>query len=87
MYDCNHKKWQANEDDNRKIHEVAVDFTIGCIELETAPLRHAIDTTNHLLTVLLADPLVHKDQKEYIQKRLEINRKLLQSYELEVVNA
>lgn len=72
-------QWINSEDDSRKSPEVIVDFTIETIDSETRNLRTALIDTNQLMSVLLADPLVHKDQKDFIRKRLETNKAIILS--------
>ena len=73
-----HGHWTNDEDDRRKVHEVVVDFTKETIDCEIKALQTALNDTNQLMSVLLADPLVHKDQKDFIKKRLELNKTILQ---------
>ena len=70
-------QWQNNDDDTRKNHEVIVDFVTETVESETANLRTALNDSNQLMSVLLSDPLVHKDSKDFIRKRLETNKAII----------
>lgn len=83
-YTIYHNQWIHNEDDTRKHHEVSIDFAIRVTGVEAAPLKMALDHTNHLLAVLLSDPLVQKDQKAYIEARLVANKQILLSYHEEM---
>ena len=86
-YFINLKKWQDDEDDRRTQHQINIDYTAYVLKVETRKMQSALENTNNLLTILLNDPLVQKDQKEFIQKRIDFNRIILQQYEEEVVNA
>lgn len=51
-------------------------------------LTNAIINTNHLLTVLLADPLIPADHKAYIKERMRYNAVALNiAKEQEAINA
>lgn len=80
-YTINHNQWLRSDGDNRKQHDVSIDFAVTSIGVETAALRIGLEHTNHLLSVLLNDPLIPKDHKGYVQSRLDANRKLINAYE------
>lgn len=80
-------EFQNNEDDEREnYHAVVTDFVVDVIDTETSNLITALNDTNQLMSVLVADPLVQKDQKDFIRKRIETNKAIIKR-EGEKVNA
>ncbi len=77
LWSLAHNQWIHDENDDRKKNDVIVDFTIDTVSSETSNLRTALNDTNQLLSVLLSDPLVQKDQKDFIRKRLETNKAII----------
>lgn len=77
--------WLGNENDERAQPEMIADFIVDVIENQCDAARQALINTNQLLSTLLIDPMIPKDQKSLIRARYDENKAIILAKEKEAV--
>lgn len=87
VYAVTKADWLASENDERAQPEMVADFIIDVLENECESARQAVINDTQLLSTLLIDPMIPKDQKGLIRARYDENKLIILAKESEVVNA
>lgn len=87
VYAVTKADWLGNENDARTQPEMVADFIIDVIENQCEPCRQAVILDSQLLSTLLIDPMIPKDQKGLIRARYEENKMIILAKESEVIHA